>query len=389
MGDESSNPASTPTGAVFLSYASEDVDAAQRICDALRAEGIEVWFDQSELRGGDAWDRQIRKQIHDCALFIPLISQHSQERLEGYFRLEWKLAVDRSHRMAAERSFIVPVVVDSTRERDALIPESFRDVQWTYLPGGETSPAFGARIAALLGRTTPASTANGPGPGPGLVSTPPARTRNRRAVRIPLGLATLAIIVGGGWFALRHSGPHPHAEDGVAGHPQAAVTEKSIAVLPFTDMSERHDQEYFSDGMTEEIIDLLSKVPDLRVPARTSSFYFKGKSEDIPTIARRLMVEHVLEGSIRKSGNHLRITAQLVRADTGYHVWSETSSRCRTRSPVPSSRRSRSRSLRARRRGLHRPQIQRPTHCIYRPEQLKRVRRRSTTQRPLNIYSRR
>ncbi len=106
--------------------------------------------------------------------------------------------------------------------------------------------------------------------------------------------------------------------------PAAVMNEKSIAVLPFTDMSEKKDQEYFSDGMAEEIIDLLSKVPDLHVPARTSSFYFKGKPEDIPTIARRLMVAHVLEGSVRKSGNHLRITAQLVRADTGYHVWSET-----------------------------------------------------------------
>jgi TolB-like protein/Tfp pilus assembly protein PilF len=104
----------------------------------------------------------------------------------------------------------------------------------------------------------------------------------------------------------------------------AAIADKSIAVLPFADLSERHDQEYFSDGMAEEIIDLLSKIPDLRVPARTSSFYFKGKSDDIPTIARKLKVEHVLEGSVRKSGNHLRITAQLVRADTGYHVWSET-----------------------------------------------------------------
>jgi TIR domain len=87
--------ASIPVGAVFLSYASEDAVAAQRIADALRSAGIDVWFDKSELRGGDAWDRQIRKQIHDCALFIPVISSHSQARLEGYFRREWKLAADR------------------------------------------------------------------------------------------------------------------------------------------------------------------------------------------------------------------------------------------------------------------------------------------------------
>jgi TolB-like protein/Tfp pilus assembly protein PilF len=103
-----------------------------------------------------------------------------------------------------------------------------------------------------------------------------------------------------------------------------AISDKSVAVLPFLDMSEKKDQEYFADGMAEELIDMLTKIQNLRVPARTSSFYFKGKSEDIPTIARRLMVAHVLEGSVRKYGNHLRVTAQLVRADTGYHLWSQT-----------------------------------------------------------------
>jgi len=78
--------------AVFLSYASQDTEATQRICEALRAAGIEVWFDKSELRGGDAWDRSIRQQIHDSALFVPIISQHTHERLEGYFRREWRLA---------------------------------------------------------------------------------------------------------------------------------------------------------------------------------------------------------------------------------------------------------------------------------------------------------
>jgi len=73
--------------AVFLSYASQDTDAARRICEALRAAGIEVWFDQSELRGGDAWDQKIRHQIRDCALFVPIISANTASRPEGYFRL--------------------------------------------------------------------------------------------------------------------------------------------------------------------------------------------------------------------------------------------------------------------------------------------------------------
>jgi transcriptional activator of cad operon len=103
-----------------------------------------------------------------------------------------------------------------------------------------------------------------------------------------------------------------------------AAPYKSIAVLPFVNMSEDKNNEYFSDGLSEELIDLLTKVPDLQVPASTSSFYFKGKQTTVAEIARALNVSHVLEGSVRKSGNKLRITAQLIRVDNGYHLWSET-----------------------------------------------------------------
>ena len=98
----------------------------------------------------------------------------------------------------------------------------------------------------------------------------------------------------------------------------------SVAVLPFVNMSGDKSNEYFSDGLSEELINLLTQIPELRVPARTSSFYFKGKQATIADIAKALGVAHVLEGSVRKSGNTIRITAQLVRVDNGYHVWSET-----------------------------------------------------------------
>jgi TolB-like protein len=100
--------------------------------------------------------------------------------------------------------------------------------------------------------------------------------------------------------------------------------EKSIAVLPFVDMSPQHDQEYFCDGMTEELINRLSNLQGLRVPARTSAFVFKGKTEDIHEVGNKLKVQTVLEGSVRKAGNELRITAQLINAADGYHLWSET-----------------------------------------------------------------
>ena len=112
--------------AIFLSYAREDADAARRIADALRAFGIEVWFDQNELRGGDEWDARIREQIRTCRLFLPVISAHTQGRREGYFRREWKLAADRTHDMAGGSAFLLPIIVDETGEGAALMPdESF------------------------------------------------------------------------------------------------------------------------------------------------------------------------------------------------------------------------------------------------------------------------
>jgi TolB-like protein/Tfp pilus assembly protein PilF len=102
------------------------------------------------------------------------------------------------------------------------------------------------------------------------------------------------------------------------------IAEQSIAVLPFVNMSSDKEQEYFSDGITEELLNLLAKIPQLQVTARTSSFSFKGKNTAIPEIARTLHVAHVLEGSVRKSGNAVRITAQLIRAGTDTHLWSQT-----------------------------------------------------------------
>jgi tetratricopeptide (TPR) repeat protein len=143
-------PSETPKGAVFLSYASQDSEAAKRICEALRAAGVEVWFDQSELRGGDAWDQSIRKQIKECALFVPIISANTQARAEGYFRLEWRLADQRTHLMGRAKAFLLPVCVDGTRDADADIPDSFAAVQWTRLPGGEAPAAFTERVKKLL-----------------------------------------------------------------------------------------------------------------------------------------------------------------------------------------------------------------------------------------------
>ena len=161
---------SNDSNAIFLSYATQDAAAARRICDALRATGVGVWFDQSELRGGDAWDNAIRQRIKSCALFIAVISRNTHQRDEGYFRLEWKLAVDRSHLMSKTRPFLIPVVIDDAPNDDQ-VPDRFREIQWTRLPGGETPASFVERISSLLSseaRVTPQSGVNGDLHGSGL-----------------------------------------------------------------------------------------------------------------------------------------------------------------------------------------------------------------------------
>jgi adenylate cyclase len=328
-----------PSKAVFLSYASQDTEAAARICAALRAAGIEVWFDQSELRGGDAWDAAIRKQIKACSLFIPVISRNTHSREEGYFRLEWKLAVDRSHLMSTSKAFLLPVVIDETRDDDEQVPDKFRELQWSRLPGGEVPSAFLQRVSRLLSSETTHASGELRSPAdPGVPATetasrlPPARHAPPRPMRRALPLIAAVAAIGVAYIAVdklwhsRRSTAETQASSATvrAAPAQATVPQKSVAVLPFVDMSEKKDQEYFSDGLSEELIDLLAQVQDLRVPARTSSFAFKGKADDVPSIAQKLRVAHILEGSVRKAGNTLRVTVQLIRADSGYHVWSRT-----------------------------------------------------------------
>jgi TolB-like protein/Tfp pilus assembly protein PilF len=113
-------------------------------------------------------------------------------------------------------------------------------------------------------------------------------------------------------------------EEAVSQGGEAPSAEMSIAVLPFVNMSSDQEQEYFSDGLSEELLNLLAKIPELKVASRSSAFQYKGEKFDVKEVAQKLEVAHVLEGSVRKSGNQVRITAQLIKADDGYHMWSET-----------------------------------------------------------------
>jgi TolB-like protein len=269
-------PTSAPSLPIFLSYASEDAAAARRIAEVLGRAGLVVWFDQSELRGGDAWDQRIRRQIKECALFMPVISAHTQARAEGYFRLEWHLAEQRSYLMAQSKVFIVPVVVDETPDANALVPDRFRERQWTRLPQGQVPFDFAPRIAQLLGDAIPAP---------------------------------------------RQAPP----ETRVAAAPTAG--ERSVAVLAFANLSNDQENEYFSEGVSDELLTVLQNVPGLRVAARTSAFSFRGKNVPVREIGAQLDVAHLVEGGVQKLGNRVKVAARLTAVSTGVVKWSRSYTR--------------------------------------------------------------
>jgi len=579
--------------AVFLSYASQDAEAAGRLCEALRVAGVEVWFDQNELRGGDAWDRKIKQQIRECALFVPIVSANTQARPEGYFRLEWHLAEQRSLLIAKGRPFLVPVGIDATSEREALVPDAFLAVQWTRFKGDEATAtaSFAERVKRLLaGEVAPASSrpSRNAGRMPALLSEPsipdyellrkigsgsygdvwlargltgayravkivwrerfadaapferefrglkeftamsseanqlallhvgqderagffyyvmeladdaatgrtidPARyvpltakelkarrgrlpaaecvtfgvelarslaglhargllhrdikpsnvilvngvpkladiglvasssdartfvgtegfvppegpgtpaadvfalgkllyelatgrdraefpnlpedlgePRERKALfalndvllracdaapaqryrdagalladllalqagislrhrrvgkktfRFVAVAAAIAAAVTGGVFA-RKLRPVPTPPVSMA-LPVAVPEQKSVAVLAFANLSEDKSHEYFSDGISEELLNVLAKIPGLKVSGRTSAFSFKGRSVSAAEIARQLGVTYIIDGSVRRVGDQVRITAQLIKAADEAQVWTET-----------------------------------------------------------------
>ncbi len=298
--------------AVFLSYASQDVAAALRLCTALRAAGVEVWFDQDALVGGDAWDGKIRGQIGSCALFIPVISAATQERLEGYFRLEWKLAANRSHTMAEEKTFLLPVVIDATRDAEGKVPAEFRAVQWTKLPGGEASAAFVARVQKLLADPAAAAVAPPVAPPPSVFA--PAKTSHR------LGWATAAVVAAL-LAMIAYIATRP-AKDASSAPDSAGPMDKSIAVLPFSNMSDDEAASaFFSDGVQEDILTNLANIREFRVIPRTSVEQYRGTKKKLSQIAQELRVTYILEGSVRRAGEQVRVTGQLINGRTEENVW--------------------------------------------------------------------
>lgn len=180
----------------------------QAIRDALPGFGLEVWYDASDLTGGDAWDQKIRRQIRECDYFMPIISAQTEARAEGYFRREWRLAVERTLDMADDRTFLLPVVIDDTLQAGARVPERFLSVQWSRVPGGQPTAPFEAMCRRLAtGQPTPPGS-----PRDGAVRSRPAVTsatelpefpRQEGSEKVKFWLSVVAWAVRSGWILFK------------------------------------------------------------------------------------------------------------------------------------------------------------------------------------------
>jgi hypothetical protein len=139
-----------PDNAVFISYAREDLAAVQMIKAGLESAGITTWFDMDRLEAGDDYDRKIQRNIARCSYFIPVVSATTQRRLEAYFRREWSYAMDRVRNMADGALFILPVSIDATNLGQALVPDKFKTLHFSQLPGGQVTPEFAQRLKDFM-----------------------------------------------------------------------------------------------------------------------------------------------------------------------------------------------------------------------------------------------
>jgi TolB-like protein len=296
----------------FISYASADSAIANAVCTALERDGVKCWIAPRDVAPGEFYAANIVHAIDETRLVVLVLSQHAADSAHVLREVE---------RASSKRHPILSFRIDLTPLPEGL--EYFLNTsQWLDASAAgveRTLPRLVDAVKAVLAKSA-AGTHVTPSP----IAAPRANRQMGRMLGVLAALAAIVLAylaIDRFWLSDRGDAQESLT---AAGSTAPASTNKSIAVLPFSDLSEKKDQEYFSDGLSEELIDQLAQNTELVVIARSSSFAFKGKNEDVRTIATTLGVTNLLQGSVRKAGDQLRITAQLIRATDGALLWSET-----------------------------------------------------------------
>jgi TolB-like protein len=287
---------------IFLSYSREDQAVAKRFADGFGHAGFSVWWDQT-LNPGEAYDRVTEKALREAKAVAVLWSKKSVDS-------HW---VRAEATQAHSNGTLVPVMIEPcTRPIMFELTHTVDLSHWKGDLNDKDWQSYVAGVRRFVDKDASVAAVRSPVPAR-------ARPLSMRAIAI----AVVALLVAGaGIWMFSHKSAERAASVTAAAAP--AVAEVTLAVLPFANLSSDPEQEYFSDGLTEELLNQLAQVKALRVTGRTSSFSFKGKNEDLREIGRKLGVANLLEGSVRKEGRNLRITAQLIQARDGTHLWSKT-----------------------------------------------------------------
>jgi len=285
---------------VFVSCASQDAAVAAALVEALERHGVACWLAPRDVTPGAQYADAIVRAIIEAKTLVLVLSAS---------------AIASSHvgreveRAASKHKQIIAFRIDAALLSPAL--EYFLgESQWIDVPVLGMSAAL-TKLAGAVGQASATAAHESPATHRG--GSTPKRVAIAAAILVCVGAA---VALGMHFWLLNHRAAQPAAA--------AAITDKSIAVLPFLDLSEKKDQEYFADGMAEEILNLLVKIPELKVIGRTSSFQFKGKADDLRKIGTSLGAAYIVEGSVRRYGDHVRVTAQLIDTHTAAHRWAES-----------------------------------------------------------------
>jgi TolB-like protein/Flp pilus assembly protein TadD len=332
-GEEAATGARARASDVFISYASPDRAVADAVCAALEQSGVACWVAPRDVMPGEFYGDAIVRAIDAAAAVVLVLSEHSATSSHVLREVE---------RASSKRHPVISLRID-TCPMPAGLEYFLNTSQWLDASGGAPDRAFPALVTAVhrvVARgpdaTLSASRPGAPLSSPDSAALPATRRPSRRILAISLTAVVLlgaAAAVGirfldpghgrdGASASVAPSTPPPSASS--ATPPAFSPPAHSVAVLPFLNMSGDPKQDYFSDGLSEELLNSLTSIRDLHVAARTSSFFFKGKEVDLSDVAHKLNVGAVLEGSVRKDGAHVRITAQLIDAVSGFHLWSQT-----------------------------------------------------------------
>ena len=298
---------------VFISYASSDVAVAKKVCSALETAGFPCWMAPRDVVPGMLYADGIVRAINESTILVLTLSESAVA--SAHVGKELERASSKRHPIIALRIDAAPL----TPAFEYFLSES----QWIDIGSGGTDAAIGSLLGAVRQHLLPGTTtAPASSLGASAIKRPaatPRRTWIIRGVVIVIALAASYFFANKLWL---------HGDKALAVRGAAARTEtisdKSIAVLPFTDLSEKKDQAYFADGIAEEMVDILARIPQLKVIGRTSSFRFRGHTEDLHAIGEQLGAAYVVEGSVRKGASRIRVTAQLFDTRSGTQLWADS-----------------------------------------------------------------